>query len=180
MEHDGDDRLRVRVDGHGVGACLRRREPVYVRRPMIDVREAGVDKYEITVRPGGIQYFYAIPIFWNADEWAKSDPMTREPPFAALVIDKSERIDDLLLDEDEQDALANLAAIVGEEVRDKSLIRAAHAGNRRPPEDPSGWEQIDRAGGILVSRRKVRDIGDKDLGLGSRLAKTIGRAGVNA
>jgi NTE family protein len=29
MDDDGDDRLRVRLDGLGIGACLRLREPVY-------------------------------------------------------------------------------------------------------------------------------------------------------
>jgi hypothetical protein len=50
MDNDGDDRLRVRVDSRGIGACLRRREPVYLRRPLIDLSDAGVDKYEITRR----------------------------------------------------------------------------------------------------------------------------------
>jgi hypothetical protein len=44
-------------------------------------------------------------------------------PFAAVVIDKEEDIDWLLLDEDEQDALANLACVIGEEARHKSLVR---------------------------------------------------------
>jgi NTE family protein len=176
MENDGDDRLRVRLDGYGIGACLRLREPVYVRRPEVDLKEAGIDKYEIAVRPADIQYSYAIPIFWDAAEWAKTNPMTRAPPLAALVIDKSERIDTLLLDEDQQDALANLAAIVGEEVRDKSLVRDVHDSNRKP-NGPSGWQNVDRAGGILVSRRKVRDVGNMELG--ERLGKTIGRMGVD-
>jgi hypothetical protein len=42
-------------------------------------------------------------------------------PFAAVVIDKEKDIDWLLLDEDEQDALANLACVIGEEARHKSL-----------------------------------------------------------
>lgn len=163
MDNDGDDRLRVRVDGYGVGACLRLREPVYIRRKEIDLKEAGVNKYEITVRPGDIQYSYAIPIFEDADEWVKDDPKTRKAPFAALVIDKCEEIDTLLLDEDQQDALANIAAIVGEEVRDKGQARELHAGPDAP-KGPAGWENVDRAGGVVVSRRKVRDVGDTDLG----------------
>ena len=38
-----------------------------------------------------------------------------------MVIDKEKDIDWLLLDEDEQDALANLACVIGEEARHKSL-----------------------------------------------------------
>jgi NTE family protein len=173
MEHDGDDRLRVRLDGYGIGACLRLREPIYIRRPELDPSAVGVNKYEVAVRPGDIQYSYAIPIFADSDEWAKQDPTTRAAPFAALVIDKFEKIDDLLLDEDQQDALANVAAIVGEEVRDKSLIRKAHAGGKQ--NDPTGWAMLDGAGAVRVSRRKVRDVGDRDLG--SRLGRTIGRMG---
>jgi hypothetical protein len=93
------------------------------------------------------------------------------------VIDKTEEIDTLLLDEDQQDALANLAAIVGEEVRDKSLFRKPHASNRTLM-SPTGWENIDLAGGVIVSRRKIRDIGDMELG--RRLGRTIGRLGVGA
>jgi NTE family protein len=172
MDHDGDDRLRVRLEGHGIGACLRLREPVYIRRPQLDPDETGVNKYEVSLRPGDIQYSYAIPIFEDADEWAKDDPKMRAAPFAALVIDKSEPIDRLLLDEDQQDALANVAAIVGEEVRDKSLVRKPHVGDAAP-KGPAGSTKLDRAGGVLVSRRKIRDVGDRELG--SRLGRTIGR-----
>jgi NTE family protein len=174
MEHDGDDRLRVRLDGLGVGVCLHRREPVYIRRPFVDLAGAGVNKYEINARPSDIRYSYAIPIFDDAEEWAKENPTTRAEPFAALVIDKSDEVDALLLDEDQQDTLANLAAIIGEEVRDKSLFRKPH-GRRGAPSDLRGWERVDSAGGVLVSRRKVRDVGDMDLG--ARLSRTIGRLG---
>jgi hypothetical protein len=103
--------------------------------------------------------------------------IARKAPFAALVIDKGENIDALLLDENQQDALANIAAIVGEEVRDKRLVRELHAGPRAP-KGPVGWENVDRAGGVVVSRRKVRDIGDTDLGL--RLGRTIARLRMHA
>jgi NTE family protein len=177
MDNDSDDRLSVQVDSCGIGACLRRREPVYLRRPLIDLSESGVDKHEITRRPTDICYFYAIPIFDNAGEWAKHDPKERKAPFAALVIDKGENIDALLSDESQQDALANIAAIVGEEVWDKRLVRELHAGPRAP-KGPAGWENVDRAGGVVVSRRKVRDIGDTDLGL--RLGRTIARLRMHA
>ena len=173
MEEDADDRLRVRSDVRGVGACFSRKEPVYIRRERVNRSEAGVDKYEMGARPRDITHIYSIPIFHDAVEWVKPDPARRACPFAALVIDTSVALETLLLDYYEQDALANVAAIVGEEVRGHSIVRRPHLGIIETTALP-GWEALDMASGILVSRRKMRDAGDAELG--GRLAKTIMRA----
>ena len=117
MERHGDDRLRVRLDRLGVGTCLRRREPVYIRRNRVDLGRNDVDKYEFTRRPVDAQFLYAIPIFADAADWLREDPSARSTPLAALVIDKMDSVDSLLLDEGEQDALVDVATIVGEEVK---------------------------------------------------------------
>lgn len=170
MDPDGDDRLRVRLDAWGVGACLARREPVYIRRDRVDTRAAGFDKYELAVRPADIEFMYAIPIFYDAGDWSELNPTLRGRPFAALVIDKVSAIDDLLLDPLEQDVFANVAAIVGEQVSGRAIVRTARGA---PASSPSGlgWESVDPAGAVRVSRRKVRDIGDVEFS--SRIAASI-------
>ncbi len=135
----------------------------------------------VRVAPGERRYIYSIPIFANVDEWRIADPEARSVPFAALVIDKETSIDELLLDPGEQDALANVAAIVGEEIRDRTIVRRPHAadpaGSSPNGPEPSGWTVIGGNGAVGVSQRKVRDAGDGDLG--TRIARTLTRVNEN-
>jgi hypothetical protein len=89
MDSDGDDRLRVRVDGLGIGTCFRLREPIYIKRDSLNLNEASINKYEIGARPADMKYTYVIPIFVDPADWQNGNPLLRAEPFAALVIDKS-------------------------------------------------------------------------------------------
>jgi NTE family protein len=169
MADDADDHLRVRTDMDGVGAAFRLREPVYLSPP--EQRSAGVGalKYELAMRPSAVGGMYAIPIFPAADEWSKEDPSTRMAPFAALVIDKERDFAAVVLDEVEQDALANVAAIVGEEIRERSIVREPYAG--RASARASGWAEGQSTPAFKVAARKVRDAGDGPLG--ARIAQAL-------
>lgn len=163
MERDGDDRMRIRLDRQvGVGAVFHRREPVYLRRDLAETSLGSVDRYELAGRPGDIRFAYAVPIFDDPAEWSRLAPGERSRPFAALVLDKEKAVDDLLNDPDEQDVLANLAAIVGEQVSAHAIVRTSH-GDSKAPRSPAGSDAVDAAGSLLVSRRKARDVGDGDL-----------------
>lgn len=159
MERDGDDRVKIRSDSTiGCGAAFSRREPIYVRRPRVDFAVPG-NRYELAIRPERATYFYANPMFQDLDEWLRDDPAQRAEPFAVLVIDTDQSMDDLLNDPDEQDALANLAAIIGAQVSGQPTVRTRH-GEAGLSGSPVGSTAIDPAGGFLVSNRKPRDIGD--------------------
>ncbi len=173
METDGDDRLSVRIGGFGVGTCFERREPVYISHLKLCAGEARANKYEMTARPPDINYSYAIPIFDDPDEWTRK-PRQRSMPFAVLVIDKTEPIDELLGSYEEQDTLAGVAAIVGEELHDRALVRRPRW-TRRPRPGSPGMKALDEGGAFQVSRRKIRDIGESPLS--RRLARTINASG---
>jgi len=100
-----------------------------VKPRSVDKKEANVDRYQIAAHPGDITSCYVIPIFENQEEWLKSDPMARGALFAALVIDTIEDIWTLLLDERQMDLMANVATIVGEQVRGKPIVRLNYGSN---------------------------------------------------
>lgn len=131
-----------------------------------------MSEYETTARPADIAYLYAIPIFDDPDDWRRC-PRRRGTPVAALVIDKTEPIDALLADHDQQDALAAVAAIVGEELSDRALARRDRP-NRTRRAARRGLDRLDEAGAFVVSRRKVREISDTRLGI--RLGQTLSTA----
>lgn len=170
MSDDADDHLRVRTDGNGLGAVFRIREPAYFSPPRRRETGVGALKYEIAARPSAIAGMYAIPIFADADEWLKEDPSTRAAPFAALVIDKEVDFASLVLDAIEQDTLANVAAIVGEELRDRTIVRDRNRG--AVSTRPIGWDGPSIAP-LKVTARKVRDAGDGPLG--TRIAQALAR-----
>lgn len=162
MDSDADDHLRVRTDVDGVGAAFRLREPVYVDNNA--PRRIGQDalKYELAARPTQVRGLYSVPMFDDIDEWSKEDPPTRTMPFAALVLDRTTAFAPLAVDERQQDTLANVAAIVGEAIRDRSIVRPQNAELLRPR--ASAWDASLTTAGLRVAARKIRDAGDGDLG----------------
>lgn len=161
MDSDADDHLRVRTDVDGVGAAFRLREPVYVdtRAPRTGQNAL---KYELSARPTQVEGLYSVPIFDDIEEWSKVDPLTRTRPFAALVLDRTTPFASLAVDERQQDIFANVAAIIGEAIRDRSIVRPPSAG---PPRSrASGWDVSITTTGLRVAARKIRDAGDGDLG----------------
>jgi NTE family protein len=175
MDSDGDDRLNFRIGGLGVGACFERREPIYITYAKVHSHDSRVNKYEMTARPADVAHSYAIPIFADPNDWFRA-PRRRSAPFAVLVIDKALPIDDLLGSYEDQDTLANLAMIVGEELHDRALVRQ----DRRPTRynagrGRAGMLSLDSGGAFQVSRRKVRDVGQSPLG--EKLSRTIDSAG---
>ena len=168
MDRDADDHLRVRTDVDGVGAVFRLHEPVYIApRPRHDLGP-GALKYELSARPTEVRGLYAIPMFDDLAEWAKP-PQDRVRPFAALVIDREEDFASIAVDAAEQDVLVNVAAIIGEELRDRTIIRAEHAD--APPSKQSGWDDTYSSEGFRVAARKTRDAGDGVLG--ARLSSVL-------
>lgn len=162
MDRDADDHLRVRTDVDGVGAVFRLHEPVYVTpRPRGQVGP-GALKYELSARPPEITGLYAVPMFDKPDEWGKSEPLKRARPFAALVIDCGVDFASITVDAIEQDVLANVALIVGEEIRDRSIERVDWGSVPRTQD--AGWDQSLSSSGFRIALRKVRDAGDRDLG----------------
>lgn len=162
MALDADDHLRVRTDVDGVAAVFRLREPVYVLigapRPM----KHDALKYELSARPTQVKGLYSVPMFDNIDEWSKDDPLTRTMPFAALVLDRTTDFASLAVDQRQQDTLANVAAIVGEAIRDRSIVRPQ---SFKPLSASSGgWDKSLSTAGLRVAARKIRDAGDGDLG----------------
>ena len=162
MDSDADDHLRVRTDVDGVGAAFRLCEPVYVDTSA--PRRTGQDalKYELLARPTQVRGLYSVPMFDDIDEWSKEDPLTRARPFAALVLDRTTAFAPLAVDERQQDTLSNVAAIVGEAIRDRSIVRPQSAGPLRLR--ASGWDASLTTAGLRVAARKIRDAGDGDLG----------------
>jgi NTE family protein len=162
MDNDADDHLRVRTDADGVGAAFRLREPVYVDTHA--PRQTGQEalKYELSARPPQVKGLYSVPMFDEIDEWSKKDPQTRTIPFAALVLDRTTAFAPLTIDERQQDAFANVAAIVGEAIRDRSIVRPQNAELLRL--EASGWDVSLTTPGLRVAARKIRDAGDGELG----------------
>lgn len=169
MDSDADDHLRVRTDVDGVGAAFRLREPVYVAIPERGRTSQGALKYELSARPATVRGLYAVPMFDDVAEWENDDPSTRTVPFAALVLDRAVEFAPLALDERQQDALANIAAIVGEAIRDRSIVRASSDEARRP--GTGGWDAARSTPGLRVAARKVRDA--RDGALGDRLSLAL-------
>jgi hypothetical protein len=95
-------------------------------------------------------------------------------PFAVLAIDKSAPIDVLLQSYEEQDVLANAAAVVGEELHGRALVRTERLLRRQRP-GQRGLANLDAAGAFQVSRRKIRDLSETELG--ARLGREIARLG---
>lgn len=170
MDDDADDHLRLKTDGEGIGAVFRIREPAYFSPPQRRETGVGALKYEMAMRPAAVAGMYAIPIFSDAEEWSKEDPSTRAAPFAALIIDKEADFAALVLDGTEQDALVNVAAIVGEELRDRTIVRDGNRGVVTT--HATGWEGPG-IGALKVTARKVRDAGDGPLG--RRIAQALAR-----
>lgn len=162
MEADADDHLRVRTDVDGVGAAFRLREPVYVATGT--PRWTGQDalKYELAARPPFVKGLYSVPMFDDIDEWSKEDPLGRSTPFAALVLDRTADFSSLAIDERQQDTFANVAAIVGEAIRDRSIVRPQGSKPSRTRE--AGWDPSLTNTGLRVAARKFRDAGDGPLG----------------
>ncbi|HZF96031.1 MAG TPA: patatin-like phospholipase family protein [Allosphingosinicella sp.] len=168
MDADADDHLRVRTDVDGVGAVFRLREPVYV---LIGApRPKGQDalKYELSARPPQVKGLYSVPMFDDIDEWSKDDPLSRTPPFAALVLDRTTDFAPLAVDQRQQDTFANVAAIIGEAIRDRSIVRPQSAEASRPRS--GGWDDLLSTAGLRVAARKMRDAGDGELGVRLSLA----------
>lgn len=163
MDHDADDRLRVRTDVDSVGAAFRLREPVYIVRTARRSGRPGALKYEFAHRPPEVTGFYSIPIFDDASEWSKPDAADRKPPFAALVIDRENDFASVVLDPQEQDMLSNVAAIVGEEIRDRTIVRDLR--NMAMPAPNLGWDNSLSTETFRVALRKVRDPGDGEFGI---------------
>ena len=162
MGDSADDHLRVRTDADGAGSVFRLKEPVYISLSSRKSLEAGALKYEWGARPHWVTGLYAIPIFGDLEEWSKDIPAERQDPFAALVIDLDSDFSSIVVDRDEQDLLANVAAIVGEEIRDRSIVRAARSAI--PMLGPSGWDKTCANTHTRLAARKVRDAGDGDFG----------------
>eukprot|EP00456_Euglypha_rotunda_P064277 TRINITY_DN5467_c0_g1_i7.p1 TRINITY_DN5467_c0_g1~~TRINITY_DN5467_c0_g1_i7.p1 ORF type:complete len:588 (-),score=16.13 TRINITY_DN5467_c0_g1_i7:491-2254(-) len=162
MDDSADDHLRVRTDADGAGAVFRLKEPVYLSLGSRKHPEASALKYELGARPHWVTGLYAIPIFDDLKEWSKDSPVERQAPFAAFVIDLDSDFSSIVIDRDEQDLLANAAAIVGEEIRDRSIVRAARSAI--PMLGPSGWDKTSSNSFIRLAARKVRDGGDGSFG----------------
>ena len=171
MDSDADDHLRVRTDVDGVGAVFRLREPVYVVSRPGAVIAPGALKYEMKARPAEIGGLYSIPMFDDIEDWSRTVPLDRAQPFAALVIDRDGDLAPMVLDELEQDTLANVAAIVGEAIRDRTIVRSERSASG--PSTVSGWDQALSGSSFRVALRKVRDAGDGSLG--ERLSEALGR-----
>jgi hypothetical protein len=176
MEADPDDHLRVRTDVEGVGAAFRLREPVYVAAGAPSRPMQGVLKYELSARPPAVKGLYSVPMLDDITEWSKDDPLLRAMPFAALVFDSVEDFASVAVDEREQDALANLAAIVGEALRDRSIVQADRVGEDRSL--ATGWDGSLTTARFRVAARKTRDAGDG--ALGKRLSLAILRLNTGA
>lgn len=161
MEQDADDHLRVRTDVDGVGAVFRLREPVYVRLGAGGF-VLGALKYELSARPSGVSGLYAIPMFEDVDDWGRTAPLERSRPFGALVIDCGTDFAPITVDVGEQDALANIAVIVGEEIRDRSIVRADWGAV--PSTSDVGFDPALSSPSFRVAMRKLRDPGDQELG----------------
>ncbi|MDP9423335.1 MAG: patatin-like phospholipase family protein [Pseudomonadota bacterium] len=162
MDGDADDRLRVRTDVNGVGAVFRLRQPIYLNPLPRSSSGFSALKYEVAMRPSRVAGMYAVPIFDDVEEWSKDDPASRSPPFAALVIDRDEDFGDAVIDESEQDTLANIAAIIGEEMRDRHIERAT--GNISPHAEATGWDQAESTKTMKLAARKIRNVQDGELG----------------
>jgi hypothetical protein len=171
MSECADDNLRVRTDIDGMGAVFRLCEPVYANLESGRPGATSALKYEVGVRPAWVVGTLAIPIFDDAAEWAKENTSDRCLPVAALVIDRDADFSTLLLDPDEQDALANVAAIVGEEIRDRTIVPEARS--VYPKAGPSGWDRSLGTPHLRLVTRKVRDPGAGALGarIGSALRR---------
>ena len=165
MDKDGDDRQRVRIAALGLGAAFRLREPVYFCRARLAAGHPAVDKYEVRAAPSDVGFAYAVPIFKDGEAWREVNPAARPAPVAALVIDKQHEMDALLQDEGAQDLFAGLAALVGEELRASGTGHGRYVGGMAEGalNDVSGWDWLDGARGVGVSRRKERDVGDQPL-----------------
>ena len=161
MDNDADDHLRVRTDVDGVGAVFRLREPVYVLIGASHPRKDAL-KYELSARPLQLKGLYSVPMFDEIDEWSKDDPLARTMPFAALVLDRTTDFAPFTIDQRQQDTLANVAAIVGEAIRDRSIVRPQSADALRSRS--AGWDELLSTTGLRVAARKIRDAGDGDLG----------------
>lgn len=162
MDRDADDHLRVRTDVDGVGAVFRLREPVYISpRPLKEIGP-GALKYEISARPPTVAGLYATPMFEDVSEWAKPNPGDRSRPFAALVIDRDEDFAPIVIDAAEQDAFANLAAIIGEEIRDRRFVLAERGSE--VVVRGADWDPALSVPGFRVAARKIRDAGNGELG----------------
>lgn len=169
MEDDADDHLRVRTDVDGVGSVFRLRQPIYLGPMRRSSSNASALKYELAMRPSRVAALYAIPIFDDVAEWSKDDTAARAAPFAALVIDRDEEFASTVIDEGEQDILANVAAIVGEEMRDRHIERTqedfpSYAG-------PRGWATDNGNLTMRLAARKVRNVQDGELGV--RLVRAL-------
>jgi len=189
MDGDPDDRLRVRTASLGAGTAIRLREPVVIDRDRIAPDALDLSKYEMKARPADIRHMYVLPIFERHAEWDQPDPMLRAEPFAALVIDRETAFGPLLLDPDQQDGLAGLGAIVGEEMRGRQIVPVESDTEEEPsPEEReraaehqwerervTGHRDLDAAGAVRVSNRKRRRIGVSDLE--RRVATLVLRAG---
>lgn len=162
MDADADDHLRVRTDVEGVGAAFRLREPVYVTTGTSRAAGQNALKYELSARPPSVKGLYSVPMFDDIGEWSKEDPLARSAPFAALVLDRAADFGALAADERQQDTFANIAAIVGEAIRDRSIVRPQ--GSEPSRTRKGGWDDSLTTVGLRVAARKVRDAGDGPLG----------------
>ncbi len=158
MEGDADDRLRVRLDGTGVGASFFLREPVYIDLNLRDQQHFGLDKYEFGMRPHDIRRFYSIPIFLNAKEWLKERPEDRPVPEACLVVDLAEDFAGALADPVEQDLFAITSALVGEEIRSIRILEESSHGSKPVSIEGPAWSQTGPHSLCRVSTRKIRSI----------------------
>ena len=161
MERHADDRMVLELDDPGPASPLLRREPVLVRyRALMEAPGGLYAKYERVMRPASVVSAYSIPIFDDPGQWLMLDPLLREEPYAALVLDAEDDMRAAILDQDVEDLLAGVAQLVGEYVRDRTRPRPPRA--PAGLEDPgSGWQLVNESGGCLVSVRKLRDPSDQ-------------------
>ncbi len=189
MDSDPDDRLRVRTSGLGAGAVFRLREPIVIDRDRMPPDAPEVSKYEMKGRPADIRHLYVVPIFENPGDWDEPDALLRGEPFAALVVDRGSEFGSLLLSPDEQDSLAGIGAIVGEEMRGRHMVPGPGGAEEEPSAEArqlsrerlrertqaTGYRDVDSAGALRVSNRKRRTIGASELE--QRMATIVLRAG---
>jgi hypothetical protein len=169
MDRDADDHLRVRTDVDGVGSVFRLRQPVYISPLPRSTPASSALKYEIAMRPSRVAALYVIPIFDDVAEWSKDDPTSRAQPFAALAIDRDEDFGDIVIDDKEQDNLVILAAIVGEEMRDRHVERGTEFAKSQA--GLTGWDQNEKDSTLRLAARKIRHVHDSEMGV--RLSQAL-------
>ena len=154
-DDDGDDRLRVRIDGVGAGAVFSRKEPIHYDLTRLRAHPGGLDKYELAARPAGQAFMYVIPVFDDQSAWSIDTPLQRPTPIAALVLDSSESFGSALSDTAIQDDLVAYANVVIEEARSRRYVSTEQEITTQP--SVGGWSPIGLGPNLIASNRKLRN-----------------------